>query len=342
MPTLALVETMVHEIPRGRRTDGGEQLVLSSLPTPLNPQTDRFIREEMLSPLSTGREIVDAELGRSSVPRLAREVLLDNSRLPEHSRAIALHLHEAQTGAASAGVVMTSVAKEDGADRFVILKAEHQEGVRLRHTGEGETIVFQVEHLTELIMAQNSRVFKIAMFWVDPTTDKVFGRMVDKQNGAGYADYFLDEFLGCQLTQQAELQVQGFVKSLEKFLNSPGLSPEKKTRYATAVVAMLESPAPRIRPSQFIIDFVDPEDQDDLAHLLPDQVRGMEFRKDTTLVQAQIGGLRMKMSSGVTVSATPEALNNGIVRIEPESAEGPRVIVLGTTDELSLGKPPSR
>ena len=342
MPPLALIETMVHEIPRGRRTEDGEQLVLSSVPTPLNAQTDRFIREEMLSPLSGGREIVDTELERSAVPRLAREVLLDNSLLPDHSRAIALQLHETQTGAASAGVVMTSVATEDGTARFVILKAEHQEGVRLNHTGAGESIVFQVEHLTELIMAQNSRVFKIAMFWIDTATGKVFGRMVDKQNGAGYADYFLDEFLGCQLTQQAEKQVQSFVRALEKFVNSPSLSPEKKTRYATAVVALLESPAPRIRPSQFIMDYIDPEDQDDLAHLLPDQVRGMEFRKDTRLVQAQIGGLRMRMSSGVTLSATSDALNNGTVRVEPESEEGPRVVVLGTTDELSLGRPPKR
>lgn len=340
--TLTLHSTMVHEIPRGRMTDGGARPTLSARPTPLNPQTDRFIREEMLmTPLTGGREIVHATDTRSPIPALVRGALTDASTLAAASRDIATHMHTVQWGSAPAGVVMASLATEAGITqpRFVILKAEHQEGVRLRHTGEGANLEFQVEHLTELIMGQNSRVYKIAMFWLN-SDDRLVGLMVDKQNGASYADYFLEEFLGCELTHSAEKQVQSFVKALDRLVNDPNLSSEKRTRYATAAVALLESPSERVRPSQFIADFLDPEDRDAFAHSLPTTIANVDFPKDTTLVRSQIGGLRMHMNSGVTISATPDKWEDGTLVVEPDAPDGPRVIVNGEPDNLRFGKPP--
>jgi len=338
---LTLNSTMVHEIPRGRMRDGGPSLTLSKTPTVLNAETDRFIREEMLSPLENGREIVYADSDKSPVPRLVNEILADNAKLPDHSREIAQHLHKVQWASASPGVVLASLATERGnaGRRFIILKAEHQEGVRLGHTGSNDDATFVAEHLTELIMGQNSQVFKIGMFWHNPD-NRLVGLMVDRQNGASFADYFLEEFLGCSLTYSAEKQMQSFVRALDKFVNDPTLSVEKRTRYATAAVAMLESPADRIRPSQFITEFLDPEDRDDFQHSLPGDISNVDFRKDTTLVQAQIGGLRMRMNSGVVISAGPDKWRDGTVKVVTDGEDGPRVIVKGTPDDLSFGKPP--
>lgn len=341
MHHLSLVSTMVHEMPRGRSRDHGPQIVYSNTPTPLNPDTDTFIREQMLEPsLAFGRQVIEASNNLSDVPQLARGILRDPLTLAANSKSIAAIMHSTQTGGASAGVFMASLAEQGGTSRLVIMKAEHQEGVRLRHSGEGDDIVFEVEHLTELIMGQNSRVYKIAMLWLD-TNEKLVGLMVDKQNGVAFADYFLNEFLGCELTHRAEKLTEDFVKALSKFINSPSLSLEKRTRYATAVVALLESPADRLRPAQFISDYIDAEDRDELARSMPPQVQSLEFAKDTTLVRNQIGGLKLKMSSGdVTISATSEALENGTITFENSEAEGPRVVVKGTPEKLSLGKPP--
>jgi hypothetical protein len=334
---LTLIETMVHELPRGRQREGTDSpIVFSSSPTPLGDETDRFIREEMLEPsLARGRAVLYSGSDRSPVPSLVREVLADASRLPGHSRAIAQHLFETQTGGASAGVFMAAQASQAGQARVVLMKAEHQEGVRLRHRDQGGEVVFSAEHLTELLMGQNSRVYKIAMFWLD-ANEELTGLMVDHQNGSAFADYFLYEFLGCELTDPDEVQTEDFVGAVAKFINSNQLSPDKRTRYATAAVAYLDSPQDRIRPAQFLTDFIDPTDRDVVAEMMPARIRSSDFRKDVRLVSSQIGALRLSSADGsVSLSATAEALSDGTVVVEDD-----RVVVNKSLGNLALTKRP--
>lgn len=344
MPTvepLTLQQTMLHEIPRGRRQDkGGAEPLYSSAPTPLNPATDRFIREEMLQPaFAFAREIVATDKYGSPVPDLVRAALENPKLLADNSKQIADWMHRKQTNGSSAGVFLAALAKASTGDRFVILKAEHQEGVRLNHETNGENVVFEVEHLTELIMGQNSRVYKIGLFWID-AQDQLVGLMVDKQNGVSFADYFLQQFLGCELKHRAEVQTEEFVKAVTKFVNMPGMPEEKRTRYATAAVAVLESPSAQLTPSSFISEFLDAEDRDEFSQSLPSQIRSSTFTKDTRLVRSQIGGLKVKTSSGVTITASSEAMQNGTVVVDSTSEDGPRIIVKGEADSYRLSRPP--
>ena len=57
-------------------------------------------------------------------------------------------------------------------------------------------------------------------------------------------------------------------------------------------------------------------------------------------MKSQIGGLRVRMSAGVTINATPEAIKEGLVRFEEASEEGPRVVVKGTPENFELSRPP--
>lgn len=345
MPTigrLTLVETMIHEIPHGRfKISGSEPIILTNSPTLLDEKTDRFVREEMLQPaLNSGRQVVEVTPATSVVTQLVREILMDSTLLPKNSKLIAKHMHATQASASSNGVFMASIAHEDGELRFIILKAEHQEGVRLKYSMVEEELVFEVEHLTQLIIGQNSRVYKIVMFWIKKETGRLFGVMVDMQNGSSFANYFLNDFLGCELTHRAEIQTEEFVKGLGKIVNSAQLSTEKRTRYATAAVAYLESPTTSINPSKFITDFIDPEDRDLVASDFLSEVQEQIFVKDLTLVKSHIGGLKMKISSGVTISATPQAMKDGTVKFEPEAEDGPRVIVKGALEIFEMSRPP--
>lgn len=342
MPTvLQLLETMVHDMPRGKaKPDSDDGVRLSEAVTTLAADTDRFIRESMLLPaLEESREIVDVD-GDGLVPRLVREVLLDHSRLPEHSRAIALHLHECQSGVASAGVFMASTAEMDGQPRVIILKAEHQEGVRLRQVGSSAHVAFEVDHIRELIVGKNSRVYKIAVLWVED--DGVRGLMVDRQNGAAYADYFLGAFLGMELAHDSEVVTKSFVDAATRFIADEDLSSDTRKRYATAVTALLESPDPWINPQQFIHSFIDPDDRDDFEAILPPAAQA-RFRKDITQVKSLVGGVRMVMPSGnVSVTATTEALENGEVVLEEDGPDGPRVVIPGDPASIKLARPPKQ
>lgn len=339
---LSLVNTMVHELPNGRFTSGSDsQIIYSNKPTPFNLSTDRFVREQMLVPaLAESRKVIESPTSSVVVPALVKQILSDPAKLAPNSKLIAKHLHEKQAFGSPAGVFMASLAKEDESDRFIILKAEHQEGVKLKHTNTDGEIIFEVEHLTELIMGRNSRVYKIAMFGLNSETNQLFGFMVDKQNGDAYADYFLIDFLGCELTHRAELQTETFVKGLTRLANDGTFSPEKKARYATAGLAYLESNLKDIKTNVFISDFIDLDDQDRIADKYFSEVRNTEFPKDLRLVKSHIGGLRIKISNGVEINASKEAMTEGLVRFEAESDEGPRTVVKGTPTTFELSRPP--
>lgn len=337
VPPITLVSTMIHEVPRGKIVDGGPSVVLSQDPTNLNPQTDRFIREEMLQPsFARGREIVHhSDLG-SPIPDLARSVLLDHAQLETASQRMAEHLHASQGGSASAGVFLCSLARADSIDRLIIMKAEHQEGVRLRQTVASDGVVsFEVEHLDELILGRAAQVYKIALLWINPTTDRLMGLMVDRQNGQGFADYFLDVYLGFELVHQAEKLTEDFVKSVSRFLKSASLSDEKKLRYGGAIAAVLESPTPNLNASNFVREFIDREDRDELRALIPQQVLANEFRKDTTLVASSIGGLRVRTAHGVLIQASSDAIDSGMVEVSESN-----VVINDNPESYDLSKRP--
>ncbi|WP_341925252.1 nucleoid-associated protein [Nocardioides psychrotolerans] len=344
---IRLGDTMVHEIPRGSKTTNPDlPVILSNDLTPLDADTDRFIRDQMLAPfIPTGRDIIalpdggdDSGLEFELVPRLVKELLGDTALLPGHSRVIAEHMFDSQRGAASAGIFVASVGTCSGGPCVIVMKAEHQEGVRMRHHGQPGQVSFDVEHISELIVGKNSRVYKIAMLWVRGFDGAVIGKMVDKQNGVGYADYFLHRFLGMQLMFDAEKLTKDLLESATRHINAH-VDPEKKTRYTRALVALMESPEDKLSGMQFITRFIDAEDRDDFEAALPAETL-REFSKDVTLVKSRIGGLVFDLQDGaVQVKATSEAVANGDVEVD---ATHKRVVIKGVPDNISPSGPPKR
>lgn len=335
VPTLTLIETMIHEVPRGKRRDGGDDVVLSASPTDLNTATDRFIREEMLQPsFASGREIVHSDPARDPIPGLLRGVLETPDLLIENSAVMARHLHATQPGGASAGIFLCARAVADGTPRMVLMKAEHSEGVRLQQVVDANGhVAFVVEHLNELILGQKAQVYKIALVWLNEE-GQLTGLMVDRQNGVGYAEYFL-QYLGFDLVHQAEKLVLEFTKSMTTHINTSDYPPEKKARYLSALATVLQSPTQHLNPAAFIRDFVDPEDRHSAHASLPTQVANLVFRKDTTLVHHLIGGLKLSTDNGVTISASASAIESGVVEVRDEE-----IVVHAPASGYKLGKAP--
>lgn len=340
---IKLGDTMVHEVPRGsKRANPEGSVVLSKDLTPLDANTDRFIRDQMLAPfLPSGRDIVAVPGGDEVssafglVPTLVKETLADSTRLPDHSRTIAEHMFASQVGAASAGIFMASVGECGHGPCVIIMKAEHQEGVRMRHHGAPGSVSFDVEHIDELIVGKNSKVYKIALLWIRDD-GAVVGKMVDKQNGVAYADYFLHGFLGMELRFNSEKLTRDLMDSATKHINA-NVDPDKKVRYTRALVALLESPNDEVNTNQFLTQFIDPEDRDDFAAALPAEVRSA-FRKDTTLVKSRIGGIVLDLQNGeVQVRATRNAFDSGGVEVDPDKGQ---VVIKGLPDDISPSGPP--
>lgn len=167
----------------------------------------------------------DTELS-SPTPNLVRSLLEESAdTFVADSAAIAQTLFQAQTANSPSGILIVATVQDAAHPSLVVLKAEHQEGMRLqRNEHDGH---FGLEHLNELIVGNNSRVYKIALLRIEG--DLVFGQMVDQQNGVAFADFFMSKFLGCRLSDNSELQTKQFMDSAMSFVNTGGLDDEKRT-----------------------------------------------------------------------------------------------------------------
>ncbi|TQL45045.1 nucleoid associated protein NdpA [Homoserinimonas aerilata] len=330
---------IVHEIPKGKYSADGEHTVaLSSAETTLAPETRRFIEENMLDfGLKSPRQIVEDPDAGSTTPTFIREILSDPDRFVDASQGIALNLHRAQTGNSPSGVLIVATVTDAGSSSVIILKAEHAEGMRLRRVGDEATGRFDLQHLNELIVGNNSRIYKIAL--LSEATGGVAGDMVDQQNGVAFADFFMSAFLGCRLADNSEVQTRQFMQSAMNWVNKSVPSESDQARYATALIAYMGSPATSFQATEFADQFLEAEVRDDFVRSLPDDVATSVVNKDLALVPGQGAGLRM-YAPGVVVSASAVALERGDLEILSEEGQSTTIRIRGSLKRYGLGSAP--
>lgn len=335
-----IIRAIVHEIPKGRYApEGPVQVGLSSAESQLAPQTRRFIEENMLDfSLKNPREIREDTVSASTTPGHVRSILADaEANFVSASQNIARNLHQSQTGNSPSGILIVAVVGTEAAKSLIIMKAEHQEGMRLQRVGDQATGHFDLEHLNELIVGNNSRVYKIAHLQRDG--ELLSGQMVDQQNGVAFADFFVSAFLGCRLSDDAEIQTRQFMKSSFDFVNNQITDEEKQGRYATALIAYISSPASTFQASEFAGQFLDSEDRDDYVRALPETLAHSVMNKNLALVPGQGSGLRL-YGAGVVVSASAAALERGALEIVSEENGQTVVRITGSLKKFGLGTAP--
>lgn len=334
-----IARAIVHEIPKGRyAAESDQQIGLSDSETTLAVETRRFIEENMLDfALKSPRHIVEDVDSGSTTPSLAQGILDGTSDFVDASQQIAHNLHRAQTGNSPSGVLIVAIVGDEPNCELIILKAEHAEGMRLKRVGGDASGRFDLEHLNELIVGNNSRIYKIAK--LSANQDGVSGQMVDQQNGIAFADFFMSSFLGCRLADNSEIRTRQFMQSAMGWVNREVGSEVLQSRYATAVVAYMASPEPTFQASDFADRFLEPEDRDGFLDALPEEISSSVITKDLSLVPGQGAGLRM-YAPGVVISASASALNRGDVEIISEDHEGTTIRIRGSLKKYGLGSAP--
>jgi hypothetical protein len=330
----------VHEVPKGKYSaDSADQVVLSSAESDLAPPTKRFIEDNMLDfALRAPRKIREDASVDSSTPDLVREVLSSSDRFVEASQNLAGNLHQAQTGNSPSGIVIVALVQYRNTNSMIVMKAEHQEGMRLRRVGNPETGHFDLEHLNELIVGNNSKVYKIAVLQTS-SDGLVAGEMVDKQNGVNFADFFMSTFLGCRLADESEVQTKAYVDSSLRFINDDIEDPERQSRYATAFISYMAAPAPTFQANEFAEQFLEIDDQDAYLDSVPDSVSNAVITKNMASVPGRGVGLRL-YGAGVSISVSADALERGSLEIVSESESSTVIRINGNLKRYALGSAP--
>jgi 37-kD nucleoid-associated bacterial protein len=315
-----IADTIIHEITdRVLAPPRDPELVLSTAVSPLDDDLREYFQGRIAESLRLAAFPVIADPDRSSpTPELVHQQLTDSGAdFVETSRAVAEHLFKAQESVRSSpGLLVISIGTLDSGPALAILKLKRQEGVNLERTGARGAETYSLEHLRRLMLTNDTRVFKVALFEaagvVEP--DDIYALVSDKQRFSSpekrMADFFLRDFLGCQLRDDPAQATSNYFVRGEKFFNERIASPEKRARYHRAMVANLTSQATSVVPRTFAREHLEDGDrQAFLDFLRAGDVSLSQFQKDTELIDSRLREEEYVLQSGIRVRGTQVAFD---------------------------------
>jgi hypothetical protein len=335
---LAIKSVVMHQIVR-KSSASDASPVLSDVAAPLDDANRAFIQEQIRKTLgSYARPIVEDE-GTSPVPEVVRGYLANPETDPlVLSQELAKRLQDVQHTMSPGGIFVVAEASLDGMRAMLIAKLEHEQGVRASPTqlADGHT-TFGIELLKDLLFTTGSKVFKVALFVAEKSSQNALsGVVVDRQMaGSSVAHFFLSTFLGCKFAERADLLTQRFHDGAQSWIN--GIKdPEKRGRYEVALLSELQSNHAVLSVNRFAQGHLDVEDRDDFVHgMQGTAVPLRDFDKDVALIKSKISRLKLETEAGITVLAPPESVEDGTVLIEANADETTTVTVRDRVTKMS-------
>lgn len=316
---LNIDRTIIHEItPRTYAPPKNPELILSNALSPLDDDLRAYFKERIVDSLRLAAFPVKAKEERTSpTPELVcHHFTKSNSNFVELSQEMAKHLFAAQQKVrSSSGLLVVIDGTVNSGHAMVLLKLQKQQGLNLKRTGSRGAETYDLDHLRRLMLTDETRVYKIALFEADGVVrpDDVVGEVSDKQRYSSpekrMAAFFLDDFLGCEVRDDPTQMTNSYYVSGEKFLNDKVVAPEKQARYHRAFIADLASQSATVAPKKFAEEHLDKPDREAfLATLRAESVPTTQFSKDTELIQSRLQEEEYVFDGGIRVRGTQDAL----------------------------------
>jgi hypothetical protein len=316
---LSIEKTIIHEItPRTYVPPKEPELILSNALSPLDDDLRTYFKERIVDSLRLAAFPVKARDERTSpTPELVHLHLSDpKSDFVGLSQEVAKHLFAAQQKVRSSPGLLVVIAGSVNSGRaMVLLKLQKQQGLNLQRTGPKGAETYNLDHLKRLMLTDETRVYKIALFEADGIVqpDDLRGEVSDKQRYSSpekrMAAFFLNDFLGCEVQDDPTQMTNTYYVSGEKFLNERVTTPEKQARYHRAFIADLASQSDKVAPKKFADEHLDKGDREAFLNALKaDGISTTQFSKDTELIQGRLEEEEYVFNGGIRVRGSHEAL----------------------------------
>lgn len=332
--TISARSLIAHQVPRPVSGDDTAEPLLSEAVPDLPTNTLAFFARRLMRSIQGRGQPVEVD-PRFEDPRLPGIIIdLLNAEEPdlvEPSQRAARHLLGVQPGSPyeTQSLFVTADVVANGVDSIAVMKLEREEGVHVHSREIDGRRVLDVEILEDLMLTDNTRVFKAGVFWLDQ--DALKGYVSDDQQGArdDPARYFLQRFLGCRLERSPSVVTRDFFQAAEDFFSEQVGDGETKLRYYTALQAELASNRNQIDPVQFASDHLRQQDRGQFEeHLRAAGVPTAAFDKNTSKLGTRVSRSRLKTSSGITISGSASDFGE---RVEVAEYEGSPAVVVKDT-----------
>lgn len=325
---------IAHQVPRPIAGDPVPDPQLSEAVPDLPPDTLAFFGRRLIRTLQDrGQPVeVDPQLDSPRLPGILADVLsAENPDLVEPSQRAARYLLEVQPGSPyeRQSLFVTAEVTANGQRSIAVMKLEREEGVHIHEREVNGMRVLTVEVLEDLMLTDNTRVFKAGLFRLDQ--DRIKGYVSDDQQGArdDPARYFLHRFLGCRLERRAAVVTRDFYNAAEEFISKQVGDSDRKLRYLTALQVEMASNRAQVDPVQFINDHLVGEDRAQFeVHLQSAGVPMAAFEKDLEKLESRVARSRLKTSKGITISGAASTIRD---RVEiTEINQRPAIVIRDT------------
>ncbi len=330
---LTIGRAIVHDVPQRAPIDVRREHPerdtaprLSEVEAPLDDDVRDYMERRIVA--SMGRIAYEMRFipgSASPTPDLVTTLLGGaSSNVVEVSQDLARALHGSQPTSASAGLLVVVTGTWDQSPFAGLLKLERERGVRLQErTIEGKA-TFDAVLERDLLLTEGIKVFKVGLFRLIGDVDaerSVEAWVSDEQTGlkrgVAVAQFFREQFLGCDFVEQADLATKRFFEAVETWANREVGDAADRTAIELALVTEMNSQADTVLPRRFITTHVPPRHRQALrTHLEEAGVALDPFVRDTSLITARVRQVQYRFQSGVRVLAAPEQFDNGVVHQE--------------------------
>lgn len=347
LSSLVVDNLIVHDVPKKFSKKfvyenpeiDAEDIILSEVPTEFDSELTRFFHDRITGTIGTSNAFeieLDPLNDTSNTQSAIKEYFeigtkigfpLDESDYIRITQKIAVELHDVQTAKNPGGMLLFIPCHSNQKHGLAILKVEREEGVSIKrdYDNQGKT-TFSAQHIKDLMLTKNTRLFKIVLFYQE--NSNIIGYLCDQQQCSGnreVANFFLSDFLGCKLKEEASMSTKKFFEVTTDFINNEGFSDNEKVDIHTHLVSELTNNVQSIQvldfarrsiPNEKIQRFMDSISKNKVASI---------FLKDSSLILDKLKRVRYELECGIKIlgsesvikeKLTLYALEEGQTKIE--------------------------
>jgi hypothetical protein len=318
---LTVRHIIFHDIPRNPK---GGQATPTLTDTETSPDASRVaMLKTRLTQVFSGRASYEVEFhpdSHSPVPAIVRKL---TARAPTstdfiaNSRALAQYLFEQQDGSVSPGLVCVLAVASNARLGISIMKLERHQGADLHLRVQGAHSSFEMSVLDNLVLTDNTRLFKSALFLTNGTGFDCLA--CDTQNDpfarADVAKFWLT-FLGCRFVTDPAITTRQWFEASVEFVNHQVSDPVTKHSMYEHLISELSSNRQTVSPRKFIEDYVKRDLRQPYEdHLKAQGVSLRQFSKNTEDIAPKLRRLSYHTTEGISVTAPAD--KEDLIKVEP-------------------------
>ena len=318
---LKIERTIFHDVPNRPRNFEGKP-TMADLETAVDAKRELMLRNRVTNVLAS-KQAYPIRFSAAPITKVPDEVRVFSGAVqtPEEfvqmSRRLAECLFAQHTGATSAGLLCVLSVSSGTKVGIALLKLERQEGAEIKFGGEEGKKVFSLDVMENLILTENTRLFKSALFLRSGPNDDDFDLgACDGQGPEDVARFWLT-YLGCELAEEPRVITRRWYDASVDFANEHITDPVAINDFYDHLHSELKSNRKKVAPRDFIEQCLPkalriPYQE----HMQRKNISLHAFSKDVVEIKNRLRRKSLHTKSGISVTV-PEN-EEGRVRVDPD------------------------